>query len=160
MAAGLDPANRISHRSLRFSLGVIAAVMLLGGCTFETEVLPRNSGTDTSSQDCPYGGSDSVIIEWVDFFKYRGVTYTNSYDLGRKIDPNEVGSVYARVRCHLADQVTDPSYKSRSGDAAYLPVGKKMRRVKGHPPTQVLATFWQGRWSAYASEAYLGKMDE
>ena len=158
MAAAVGPARWNSHRG-RFFLGITAAVMLLGGCTSETEVLPRNSETDASTGECPQDGSDSVIIEWVDFFKYRGVTYTNSYHLGRKIVPDEVGSVYARVRCHLADHVTDPGYKSRSGDAAYLPVGQKMRRIKAQPPTQVLATFRQGRWAAYVSDAYLRRMD-
>lgn len=86
---------------------------------------------------CSQEGTKSVI-DWVDFLKigdkrYIGVyeaVLTNESYLGEE----EIGE----VKFTVGDVVTKTDYKIKNGDAAYLPMGTKIKAIKGIPSEDVV----------------------
>ncbi|MBD3919422.1 hypothetical protein H8B09_11720 [Paenibacillus sp. PR3] len=102
---------------------VLVVVALLGGCSNRT-------GNPTKGNS---------VIDWVDFVKLNGTSYTGLFESVIK-DPNDVTKeVVGEVSFKVADVVTNPSYKTKSGDAAFLEIGTKLYRVKGFETNEMIA---------------------
>ena len=55
--------------------------------------------------------------------------------VGRQLTDQELGTSYGRVRCMLSDLQFDSSYNElQDGNAAFLPPGSVVYRVKGYAP--------------------------
>ncbi|QHW33191.1 hypothetical protein GZH47_21990 [Paenibacillus rhizovicinus] len=107
----------------RMMLAVVAAVLLLCGCS--------TNQTDPKRTD--------VAIDWVDFVKLDGHSYTESWEYVIK-DPGRVtNAVVGEVKFKVADVVTNSSYHAKDGDAAFLEIGTKLYRVEGFSTSEVLA---------------------
>lgn len=81
----------------------------------------------------------NVIIDWVNFIRFGGITYLASYHAGRDLQPGDLGEQFATVRASLANNVHDPKYQTRDGDASYLAAGTPIYRVRGYAATFRLA---------------------
>ncbi|MBS4201633.1 hypothetical protein KHA93_18630 [Bacillus sp. FJAT-49732] len=90
---------------------VMACLFLLTGC---------NPFTQTN-----------VTIDWVDFLQFSGEKYNRSQL--EIADPDLIGEKIGEVKKTLDDNVKDPDYKSKDGDAAYLPAGTALYEVKNEP---------------------------
>lgn len=71
-------------------------------------------------------------IDWVDFIKLNSQSYEGIYS-GTLSDPSLVGKEIGSVKFKVADNVTNPNYKTKDGDAAFLEKGTKIFEVKGNP---------------------------
>ncbi|MEO7022057.1 MAG: hypothetical protein ABI234_18045 [Ktedonobacteraceae bacterium] len=102
---------------------LLPLALLLGSCSTST-------GTHTQ-------------IDWVDFIQFHGITYLAGMgqQIGRSLEQQDLGPVFAQVQFKLNDNVTDPSYHMKDGDAAFLEAGTKVYTVKGYLPAFRLAAF-------------------
>jgi hypothetical protein len=85
-----------------------------------------------------------VVIDWVNFVRFGGITYLASFDAGRELQPADLGAQFATVRFRLDGNVSDPNYQSQDGDAAFLDAGTAIYRVNGYVPTFRLAAYQGG----------------
>ncbi|WP_050183926.1 hypothetical protein [Domibacillus robiginosus] len=97
-----------------YALLVLLAV-LLAGCRSDTL---EESQTDA--------------IDWADFVKWNGVEYYGIHT-GILADRKAVGDKVGQVTFTVAEQITDPSYQTKDGDAAFYKKGTGFYAVKGHP---------------------------
>jgi hypothetical protein len=87
----------------------------------------------------------NVVIDWVNFVRFGGITYLASFDTGRALQPADLGARFAAVRFRLDGNVHDASRQTEDGDAAYLDAGTPVYRVNGYAPTFRLAAHQDGR---------------
>ncbi len=76
-----------------------------------------------------FGGSHT-IIDWVDFIKWNGKDYNVLYS-GVLADEQYIGKEIGTVNFKVADNVTDTSYKTKDGDAAFHEKGTKLFVIEG-----------------------------
>ncbi len=74
----------------------------------------------------------NVEIDWVSFIKFNGVTYMPSSPPVSVAAEDLVS--YDEVRFMVAGNVRDPYYRSKNGDAGYLPRGTPVYSVAGYSP--------------------------
>lgn len=70
-------------------------------------------------------------IDWVDFVKFDGITYIADLQAA-PLPEHALGAQHGVVRCRLSGNVSDPKYRSKDGDAAFLESGTPVYRVKGY----------------------------
>ncbi len=70
-----------------------------------------------------------IEIDWVDFIKLDGKEYDGIYT-GVIANPTDIGEAVGEVQFKVADQVTNPHYKIKDGDAAFWEKGTKIYAVK------------------------------
>jgi hypothetical protein len=94
-----------------------------------------------------------VQIEWVNIVQFGGIQYVASMSqVGRAPMDADVGLVFATVQFKLADNVHDPNYRLKDGDAAYLDAGTSVYRVRGYAPTFRLVARFAGRLTFYEAD--------
>lgn len=81
-------------------------------------------------QSSPFGSH--TIIDWVDFIKWNGIEYDGIYS-GVLADETYIGKKIGEVKFKVADNVSDPEYKIKNGDAAFHEKGTDIYAVKGYP---------------------------
>lgn len=84
----------------------------------------------TGCRSSPFG--QHIEIEWVDFIKWNGKTYDGLYS-GALADKTYIGEKLGEVKFKVADNITDPEYKIRDGDAAFHEKGAQIFKIKGDP---------------------------
>ncbi len=84
----------------------------------------------TGCRSTPFDGHS--IIEWVDFIKWDGKEY-NGIHSGVLADNRYVGEKIGTVKFKVADNVTNPKYKIRDGDAAFHEKGTEIFKIKEQP---------------------------
>jgi len=97
-----------------------------------------DEGTDETRQ--------VTFISWVDFIQVEGRHYVNSDAEGsfaagarRGLSRSDLESPYARVRFQVYGNVHEFTYMPGDGDAAFLPVGTVLYRVRDYAPAFRLA---------------------
>jgi hypothetical protein len=112
---------------LLMALGVVAAVMVLAW--FGS---PSERWSPTGEARC-----SNVVIDWVEAFQVDGVRYYLSPE-NRDVTPPH-GPEVARVQYNIRENVCDPFYRLKDGDATFLKEGTPIHVVDGYSPEQVLA---------------------
>ncbi|MBS4197958.1 hypothetical protein [Lederbergia citri] len=74
------------------------------------------------------GCHSNVVIDWVDFLQFNGEQYNGS--TLEIADPELIGKKVGKIKHTLENNVKDPSYKSKDGDAAYISKGTALYEVK------------------------------
>lgn len=130
------------------------AIVLLSMCL----LLPALAGCGTQAGGSPTEGQPSpggqgVLIDWVDFVQFGGITYQAvSPRPGRALSANDLCPVFATVHFQLNGHVHEPHYHAKDADAAYLAPGTKMYLVKGYTPAFRLAAYEQGSLTLYEAD--------
>lgn len=94
-----------------------------------------------------------VQIDWVDVVQFHGIRYlASATTLGRAPADTDVGPVFATVRYKLADNVHDPNYRLKDGDAAFLDARTPVYSVKGYAPSFRLVARDAGRLTFYEAD--------
>ncbi len=71
-------------------------------------------------------------IDWVDFIKFNDITYLHE---NQSVSVNESDlSPYGVIKFKLADNVNNPNYRSKNGDAAFIEAGTPVYSLKGYSP--------------------------
>ncbi|WP_217585873.1 hypothetical protein [Lentibacillus saliphilus] len=73
-----------------------------------------------------------TIIDWVDFVKINDIQYHASYS-AVIADETFIGEKIGEVAFNVDDNITNPSYDIKNGDAAYLEEGTNLYLVKAMP---------------------------
>lgn len=81
-------------------------------------------------------GGQNVLIDWVNFIRFHGITYLATPD---SLPASQLGPVFETVQFKLDGNVHDPSYRTKDGDAAYLEAGTPVYTVRNYKPTFRLA---------------------
>lgn len=111
------------------------------------------------------GCSNSIhgnsMIDWADFVKLNGNSYTGL--TGRVIkDQNDItGKVVGVVKFKVADVVKNPKYRTKEGDAAFLEIGTNLYEVKGFQPNELIAAWDEtviGGYRLYAEDEFAKTM--
>ncbi|MDU0201176.1 hypothetical protein ACYEXS_23020 [Paenibacillus sp. MAH-36] len=102
---------------------------------------------------CSWVNSNSIhgnaVIDWVDFVKLSGNSYTGLFE-GVIKDTNDItNEVVGEVHFKVGDVVTNPEYQTKAGDAAFLEIGTKLYKVKGFESNQLIAAKDEKRISGY-----------
>lgn len=101
-------------------LATLAAAVAVVACRGEEDRDPR---------------AIEAVIDWVDFLKLDGIHYEPQAlrGLGRTtISEEQHCALHGVVEQHLADNITDPMYRSVDGDASFLPKGTKIYEIDGY----------------------------
>ncbi|ANC77338.1 hypothetical protein ABE65_011195 [Fictibacillus phosphorivorans] len=77
---------------------------------------------------CNYGGQ--IEIDWVDFIKWNNKEYHGVYT-GFISDPSLIGEKIGKTTFKVSDSINDLEYKTKNGDAAFLPKGTTLFGIKG-----------------------------
>jgi hypothetical protein len=83
----------------------------------------------TGCRSTPFDGH--AVIDWVDFIKWVGIEYNGIYS-GVLADEKFIGEKLGNVKYKVADNVTNPDYKIRNGDAAFHEKGTEIFTIHGH----------------------------
>lgn len=102
----------------RFFVVIISLIVLLGGCA--------QSGDDVQSGD---DAQSHIDIDWVNFVKLGGIQYMRTDYL---IDAEKLGSQISEVKFKVSDNVNNPNYIVKDGDAAYLEKGTPIFNINGY----------------------------
>ncbi|WP_208919312.1 hypothetical protein [Paenibacillus uliginis] len=89
-----------------------------------------------------------TIIDWVDFVKLNGNMYTSDWGIVLKHE-NDVAEEVGEVSFTVDEVVTDPGYRTKDGDAAFLDIGTKLYRVKGFGTDELIAVADDTRVNGY-----------
>jgi hypothetical protein len=120
----------------RFAL-LAGLAALLAGCASINEVSQR----------------PVAMIDWVDFVKLNGTTYLATHgNAGRALEQADLGPQVAQVQFKLADNVTDPGYQSKDGDAAFLEPGTPLHTVQDYTSQARLAAVRDGQITLYEAD--------
>lgn len=79
-----------------------------------------------------------VVVDWIDFVKLEDRTYEAAWKVV-VADPSNVVEQVGTVKKMLDGNVTRANYKSKNGDAAYLPKGTKLMKLDGIATDRLLA---------------------
>jgi hypothetical protein len=91
----------------------------------------------------------NAIIDWVDFVMLDGRSYNGLYD-GVIVNPEDITEqVAGKTKFKLSDVVSNPGYRTKDGDAAFLPIGTKLYRVKGFEADELIAARDEKRIGGY-----------
>lgn len=102
---------------MRKIIMLLAGIFILAGCS--NTIFNTLTSTET-------------IIDWVDFIKWDDKSYEVIYE-GVLADESYIGEVKGTVKFKVADNVTNPNYKTKNGDAAFHEKGTEFFAVKDHP---------------------------
>ena len=131
------PTGPSDVRSLMSRLMVAIAVVLLSACQLPGSVQ----------------GCSNVQIDWVDFIEVGTTQYIAGPGTPAALQESDLGPVIAHVKFKVAENVCDPGYELKDGDAAFLEPGTPIYQVTGHPSSQLLAARHDGRIVAYRVRA-------
>jgi len=108
---------------------VLVSVMVFGGC------MTKNA----------------VLIDWVDFVKWDGVTYEKAYNDGNAIvvPAKLIGERIGTVEKNAPSEVDSPDYKPEDGMASFLPVGTEFFVIDGYNSKEYIAVYTDGVYTLY-----------
>jgi hypothetical protein len=78
------------------------------------------------------GISKSVQIDWISFIKFNDITYTQVRN--PVLIPEQDLQYFDKIRFKIADNVSDPNYHTKNGDAAFLEQGTIIYSIKDYSP--------------------------
>ncbi|MGY0694845.1 hypothetical protein ACW2QC_19025 [Virgibacillus sp. FSP13] len=76
--------------------------------------------------------TSEVVIDWVDFVNIDGEQYQSLHTV-KIADSRFIGAEIGQVDFQVDENISNPSYKPKDGDAAFLKKGTKLYQVKDMP---------------------------
>jgi hypothetical protein len=101
----------------------------------------------------PWQHSDcsTTMIDWVNFVQVGSTQYLYGTVSSAELQESDLGPVFARVQFKVNENVCDPNYRPKDGDAAFLEPGTPIYQVKGKPPAEKLAARFNGHILVYVA---------
>jgi hypothetical protein len=116
-----------------------------------TSAAPTSPSAGAGCRATPRAGSQSVIIDWVDFVHLNQVEYVAGFD-GAVPAPvaADIGVVVGTVSCQLSSLTyTQAPAPTADGDAAFLPVGTQVHAIRGFAPECRVVARHNGQYRVY-----------
>jgi len=92
---------------------------------------------------------DRTHIDWVNFVQVGSTQYVAGPSSPATLKESDLGPVYAQVKYRVSENVCDPNYRPKDGDAAFLEAGTPIYQVAGKPPGEQLAARFNGTIVVY-----------
>ncbi|MGE5335409.1 MAG: hypothetical protein ACM3N4_11960 [Nitrososphaerota archaeon] len=83
------------------------------------------------------GVSQQIHIDWINFIRFQGIEYLANSQMGREMQPADLGAQFATVRAN----VSTSSCQAQDGCASYSEPGTPVYRVAGYASTFRLAVY-------------------
>lgn len=126
----------MKHGETRLITGLVLSLLALSGCSLTPAFL-----------------RPKAIIDWTSFIKFNGITYSAIHAFQESpIQVDDLGPEFAKVRFMLAGNVDDPNYRSKDGDAAFLPAGTPVFTVKGYNRQFRLVAWQDGQLTLFEAD--------
>lgn len=93
-----------------------------------------------------------VTIDWVDFLQWNGITYLAIPPGSTGLTSPVLGPQVATTKRKLAENETNPAYRPKDGDAAFLEVGTQVFAVEGYRSTFRVAVQTSGKAVVYEAD--------
>lgn len=103
----------------------------------------------SSLMGCSFSPKVMMEIDWVDFIQLNGNHYLSTKHV---LEKSSVGPEIAKIRFQVADNVLDPHYEAKNGDAAFLEAGTSVYKVNGYKENFRIAIIHEDKLRIY--EAY------
>ena len=100
----------------------------------------------------PNNNNSGAEIDWVDFIVLNNINYLGNYQGDNKYEQGSMDGVIGKVTFNVSKNVKDPAYKLKNGDAAFLPVGTEIYKIKGFKPEFRIAVNTEGKWRVYEAD--------
>ena len=126
------------HRGVQTAMAlklVVALAVLLFAAACQLPGSQRNCNTTS--------------IDWVNFIQVGSTQYLSGLVSPNELQVSDLGPVYARVKFKVSDNVCDPNYRPKDGDAAFLEPGTPIYQVRGQPAAEQLAARSNGHILLY-----------
>jgi hypothetical protein len=98
-------------------------------------------------------GCSNVQIDWVDFIELGTTQYLAGPGAPTTLKETDLGPIVAHVTFKVANNICDPNYKPKDGDAAFLEPGTAIYEVNGQPASKELAARRNGQIIIYMAKA-------
>ena len=96
---------------------------------------------------------DTTHIDWVNFVQVGSTQYVAGPSTPTVVKESDLGPVYAQVKFRVSENICDPNYRLKDGDAAFLEPGTPIYQVSGRPPGEQLAARFNGTIVVYRALA-------
>jgi len=116
-------------------------VLVITACSSEKKIQPMPTN--------PVSEEAQVIVDWIDFVHVKDREYIASYDLAISSEQYVEPKPFGTVEFKIGGVVTDENYKSKNGDASYLPIGTQLYAIKGLPTEEIMAVKTTGVTNGY-----------
>ncbi len=123
-------------------LSVVLLCTLLGaGCSPGSSAGTAESATPGTTPSSTTSNSETTqpthalgaIVDWADVIRFEGITYQAADSgVGRLLKEEDLGPKFAKVKHRLQDNVNEPAYIIKNGDAGYLDPGTPVYEMKGY----------------------------
>lgn len=70
-----------------------------------------------------------TLIDWVDFVKLNEISYLAT---PFKVNEDQIEFEVGKTKFKVSESVHDPNYKTKDGDAAFLPIGTPIYKLKNY----------------------------
>ena len=94
---------------------------------------------------------ETTHIDWVNFVQVGSTHYVAGPASPTVLRESDLGPVYAQVKFRVNENVCDPNYRPKDGDAAFLEPGTPIYQVIGRPPGEQLAARFNGAILLYSA---------
>jgi hypothetical protein len=98
----------------------------------------------------------SVSIDWVDIIMLNDIQYIGNYNNGNELTENSIGDVIGEVEFNVSENIKDSGYKVKNGDAAYLPKGTRIYKLKDYKQEFRIAVNIEKEWRIYEADTNPG----
>ena len=109
----------------------LVALTLLVTITLMSQI-SCTKGADRDDNNEPASGVH-FEIDWISFVKFNDITYVQNVWMPDAF-PDEDLVYFDRVQFKVAGNVSDPSYRIKNGDAAFLEEGTPINSIRGYSP--------------------------
>lgn len=144
--------RRLASSAIIGSMLAFMAIVALAGCGQDVPCARLAHGLAAcTGQGMAPGPTPHTVIDWVDFVKFNGIMYVANSDshADTQLLAANLGPQFATVKFKVDGNVSDGSYRTKDGDAAFLDVGTPIYTVKGYAPTFMLAVHRDGQIIPY-----------
>ena len=89
-----------------------------------------------------------IEIDWIDVVKMNDITYQTSHPR-QEVPVTEIGEEIGDIYFSVSEQVSNPHYRIKNGDATFLPVGTKLYSIRSDGNS--VAVLLDGKYFLYTA---------
>lgn len=152
----LRDATRPSAMNPRLTALAALLLLALAGCgtggdpaAVGTVTSPLAAGNKLGEVCPPPDAVGSAAIDWVPFVRVHGLMFQKTFSPAATVSGSDLGGTVITVECAIGEMVSNPNYRPREGDAAFLAQGTELREINGYRPDFRLAAWEDSAWRVY-----------
>ena len=128
------------------------AKILLISIIIMLSLVACSSGDNSDPSNEEVGLKSGIEIDWVDFIVLNDINYHRAYLDNYKLEKDKVGKVIGKVEFTVANNIYNPKYKVKNGDAAFLEKGTKIYKLENYSTNFRVAVYTNNEWIIYEAD--------